>query len=54
MDGTGGYYVKRNKSVRERQLSHDLSDKNLRGRAGRQGGMGERNKIRWDGEGDKP
>ena len=24
MDGTGGYYAKQNKSIRERQLSYDL------------------------------
>ena len=41
VDGTGGYYAKRNKSVRERQISHDLSDmKNLRGKAGVWGGGG--------------
>ena len=42
MDGTRGYYAKRNKSVRERQLSYDLSDmKNWRGRVGIVGGRGE-------------
>ena len=31
MDGTRGYYAKRNKSIREGQLSYDLTDKwNLR------------------------
>ena len=42
------------KSVRERQVSHDLSDmKNLRGKMGVLG-VEERNEIRRDGEGDKP
>ena len=35
MDGTRGYYAKLNKSIRERQLSYDLSDmRNLRGSVG--------------------
>ena len=39
VDGTRGYYAERNKSVRERQLSYDLSDmRNLRVRAGGRGG----------------
>ena len=56
MDGTRGYYAKRNKSVRERQLSHSLSDMNEEFE--RQGGglQGVRmgNETRWDQEGDKP
>ena len=35
VDGTRGYYAKRNKSIRERQLSYDLPDmRKLRGRIG--------------------
>ena len=42
MDGTGGYYAKRNKSVREGQISHDFTQMwNLRNktheRRGREG-----------------
>ena len=38
MEGTRGYYAKQNKSIRERQLSSDLSDmRTLRGRAGGHG-----------------
>ena len=34
MDGTRRYYAKRNKSIRERQLSYDLTDMwNLRNKA---------------------
>ena len=48
MDGTRGYYAKQNKSIRERQLSYDLSDmRNLRGRAGVLG-VG-REKMKQDG-----
>ena len=57
VDGTTGYHGKQNKSVRERQLSHDLSDmKNLKGRVGvgGHGGVKEGNETRWDQEGDKP
>ena len=35
MDGTRGYYAKQNKSIRERQLSHDFPHKwNLRNTTG--------------------
>ena len=35
MDGTTRYYAKQNKSIRERQLSYDLTDMwNLRNKAG--------------------
>ena len=35
VDATRGYYAEQNKSIRERQLSYNLSDmRNLRGRAG--------------------
>ena len=44
MDGTRGYYAKQNKSIRERQLSQDLTDmRNLRNKTedhrGREGKM---------------
>ena len=43
VDGTTGYYAEQNKSVRKRQLSHDLTDmKNLRGSSGDCGGWGEK------------
>ena len=49
VDGTRGYYVTRNMSIRERQLSYDLSDmRNLRGRVGGLGGRGGKNETRWD------
>ena len=39
VDRTREYYAERNKSIRERQLSYDLSDmRNLRGRVGGCGG----------------
>ena len=55
MDGTRGYDAKRNKSIRERQVSYDLTDmRNLRNRTedhrGREGKM-KQDKTR---EGDKP
>ena len=54
VDGTRGYYVKRNKSIRERQLSYDLSDmRNLRGRVRVHVGTGGKNETRWDQGGRK-
>ena len=55
MDGIRRYYVKPNKSIRERQLSYDLSDtRNLKGRAGGFWWVGK-DKMKQDGtgEGDK-
>ena len=55
VDGTTGYYAKRNKSVRERQLSHDLTDMwNLRNKT--EDHREEREKMKQDEtrEGDKP
>ena len=51
--GTRGYYVKQNKSIRERQLSHDLTDmRNLRNKTedhrGREGKM--KNKMKPERE----
>ena len=50
VDGTRGYYAKRNKSIRERKLSYDLSDiRNLRGRVGSCESKEGKSKTRWDG-----
>ena len=55
MDGTGGYYVKRNKSVRERQVSYDLSDMwNLRNKAEDHTEREEKMKQEETREEDKP
>ena len=55
MDGTRGYYAERNKSIKERQVSYDLSDmRNLRGKVGGLGVKEGKNETRWDQEGDKP
>lgn len=40
MDGNRGYYAERNKSIRERRLSYDLTD--MRSLRGRLGGHGQR------------
>ena len=55
MDGTRGYYAELNKSIRERQISYDLTDKKkLRNKTedhrGREGKM-KQDETR---EGDKP
>ena len=55
MDGTRWHYARQNKSIRERQLSYDLTDmRNLRNKTedhrGREGKM-KQDKTR---EGDKP
>ena len=48
MDGTRGYYAEQNKSIRESQLSYDLTDmRNLRGKAGVMGGR--EGKMKQDG-----
>ena len=55
MDGTRVYYAKRNKSIRERQLSYDLTDMwNLRNKAEDHGGREEEMKQDETREGDKP
>ena len=55
MDGTRGYYVKRNESIRERQLSYDLTHMwNLRNKTGDHRGRGEKIKQDKIREGDKP
>ena len=55
MDGTRGYYAAQNKSIRERQLSHELPDmRKLRGNGGELRGREGKNETRWDWEGDKP
>ena len=49
MDGTRGYYAEQNTSIRERQLSYDLSDmRNLRERVEGRGGREGKNETRWD------
>ena len=49
VDGTRGYYAERNKSIRERQLSYDLSDMRiLRGRVGVMGRREGEKKPWWD------
>ena len=55
MDETRGYYAKRNKSTRERQLSYDLTDmQNLRNKAEDHRGREEKTKQDETREGDKP
>ena len=55
MGGTRGYYAKRNKSVRERQLSYDLIDMlNLRNKTEDHRGREEKIKQDKTREGDKP
>ena len=50
MDGSRGYYAKRNKSIRERQLSYDFTHMwNLRNKTGSQGKRGE-NKTKSERE----
>ena len=54
VDGTTAYYAKRNKSVRERQLSHDLTDMwNLRNKAEDHREEREKMKQEETREGDK-
>ena len=54
MDGTRGYYAKQNKSIRERQLSYDLTDLwNLRHKAEDLRGREEKIKPEETREGDK-
>ena len=49
MDGTRVYYAKRNKSVRERKISFDLTHmRNLRNKADEHMGMGKRKKGEWE------
>ena len=55
MDGARLYYAKRNKSIRERQLSQDLTDmQDLRNRAKDHRGREEKLKQNETREGDKP
>ena len=55
MDGTRGYYAKRNKSIRERRLPYDLTDmRNLRNKAEDHRGREEKMKQDETREGDKP
>ena len=55
MDGTRGHYAKQNKSIRERQLSHDLTDMwNLRNIAEDHRRREEKMKQDETREGDKP
>ena len=55
MDGTRGYYAKRNKSIRERQLSYDLAHMwNLRNKTEGNKGREEKRKQGETREGEKP
>ena len=55
MDVTRGYYAKRNKPIKERQLSYDLTDmQNLRNKAEGRKGREEKMKQEETREGDKP
>ena len=55
MDGIRGYYAKRNKSIRERQLSYALTDMwNLRNKAEDHRGREDKMKQDETREGDKP
>ena len=54
MDGTRGYYAKRNKSITERQLSYDLTGRwNLRNKTEDNRGREEKIKQGEIREGDK-
>ena len=55
MDETRGYYAKQNKSIRERQVSYDLTDmRNFRNKT--KDHRGRKGKMKQDEtrEGDKP
>ena len=55
MDGTRGYYAEGNKSIRERQLSYDLTDMwNVRNKTEDHRGIEEKITQDETREGDKP
>ena len=55
MDGTRRYYAEQDKSIRERQLSYNLTDMwNLRNKTENHGGREEKIKQGETREGDKP